>query len=493
VSAPPPTAASAPAIASASSRGALTVALSLPPQSLDPSLYIPFENNSIAAHFYEPLVSRDSQMRLQPHLAESYSRLNDTTWQFKLRPGVKFHNGEPFDAAAVKFSIERTLGNDRAPMRANISAIERVDVLDALTANIVTKGPYPLLPASLVGWGALIVPPAYASDPSGPLATRPVGTGPYTFVEWIKDDRVRMEAFDGYWRAPAAIKQVTFRTIPETATRLAELRTGGVDLAVAVSPSDVPGLDSGADTKSLQTTSVQVMRLAPYIERGGPLAVVQVRQALNYAIDWDAIVKTILGGLGKRDTLVVPPEAFGADRSIAPYPYDPVRAKALLAEGGYGGGFSTSITFRQGQLRGDEIAQAVAGFFGAVGVKTEVKQVEAGIFTEMQRSRSFDFVLGTWGGNGMFDADQYLVPTFRTGQTNAAYPDPELDVMLDRARVTLEASERAALYKQALTLVHDRALNVFGPQLFTLFGARKSLVWTARPDELVHAYDMTFA
>lgn len=203
-------------------------------------------------------------------------------------------------------------------------------------------------------------------------------------------------------------------------------------------------------------------------------------------------MSTILGGLGKRDTIIVPPEAFGADPSITPFPYDPARAKALLTEGGFGDGFSTSITFRQGQLRGDEIAQAAAGYFGAVGVRTEVKQVEAGVFADMQRSRSFDFVLGTWGGNGMFDADQYLVPTFRTGQTNAAYPDPELDGILDQARVALDPGQRAALYKQALTLAHGKALNVFGPQLFTLFGARKTLSWAARPDELVNAYDMAF-
>jgi len=469
----------------------LTIALSLPPQSLDPSLYVPFENNSILAHFCEPLVSRDAQLRLQPHLAESYSRLNDTTWQFKLRPNVKFHNGETFDAAAVKFSIERVLANDKAPMRANISAIDHVDVIDALTANFVTRGPYPLLPASITGWGGLIVPPAYAADPSGPMATKPVGTGPYKFVEWIKDDRVRMEAFEGYWRTPAAIKQVTFRTIPEAATRLAELKTGGVDLAVGIGPADMAGLDASPDTKSLQATSVQMMRIGPYPDKGGPLANIQVRQAMNYAVDWDAIVKTILGGLGKRDTIIVPPEAFGSDPSIKPYPYDPAKAKQALADGGFGSGFSTSLTFRQGQFRGDEISQAVAGYLGAVGIKTEVKQVEAGVFAELQRPRGFELVLGTWGGNGMFDADQYFVPMFRTGQTNAACPDPELDAIVDKARVTLEPGARADLYKQALTLAHDRALNIFGPQLVTLYGARKSLNWTARSDELVHAYEMS--
>jgi peptide/nickel transport system substrate-binding protein len=486
-----PAAAAAPASSGASAGRALTVALSLPPQSLDPSLYVPFENNSIVAHFCEPLVSRDAQLKLQPHLAESYSRLNDTTWQFKLRPNVKFHNGEAFDANAVKFSIERVLANDKAPMRANISAIERVDVVDPLTANIVTKGPYPLLPASITGWGALIVPPVYAADPAGPMATKPVGTGPYKFVEWIKDDRVRMEAFEGYWRTPAAIKQVTFRTIPEAATRLAELTTGGVDLAVGIGPADMAGLDASPDTKSLQATSVQMMRIGPYPDKGGPLANVQVRQAMNYAVDWDAIVKSILGGLGKRETIILPPEAFGADPSIKPYPYDPAKAKQALADGGFGGGFNTSLTFRQGQYKGDEISQAVAGYLGAVGIKTEVKQVEAGVFAELQRSRGFELVLGTWGGNGMFDADQYFVPMFRTGQTNAACPDPDLDALIDRARVTLDPGPRADLYRQALTMAHDKALNIFGPQLVTLYGARKSLNWTARSDELVHAYEMS--
>lgn len=194
--------AAAPATAAPSAGRVLTIALSLPPQSLDPSLYVPFENNSIAAHFYEPLVSRDPQLRLQPHLAESYNRLNDTTWQFKLRPNIKFHNGEAFDAAAVKFSIERTLNNDKAPMRANISAIERVDVVDALTANIVTKGPYPLLPvAGRVG----------RADRAAGLRRRSVraagdqaGPGRGRTSSWSGSRMVesRMEAFEGYWRTP---------------------------------------------------------------------------------------------------------------------------------------------------------------------------------------------------------------------------------------------------------------------------------------------------
>src|SRR5262249_15657454 len=142
----------------------------------------------------------------------------------------------------------------------------------------------------------------------------------------------------------------------------------------------VPGLDADPNTKSLQATCVQMMRFGPYPDKGGPLASVPVRQALNYAIDWDSIVKTILGGLGKRDTIIVPPEAFGSDPSIKPYPFDLAKAKSLLAEGGVGDGFSTSITFRQGQFKGDEIAQAAAGFLGAIGVKAEVKQVEAGVF-----------------------------------------------------------------------------------------------------------------
>jgi peptide/nickel transport system substrate-binding protein len=157
----------------------------------------------------------------------------------------------------------------------------------------------------------------------------------------------------------------------------------------------------------------------------------------------------------------------------------------------FGSGFSTSLTFRRGQFRGDEISQAVAGYLGAVGIKTEVKQVEAGVFAEPQRSRGFELMLGTWGGNGMFDADQYFVPMFRTGQTNAACPDPDLDAIVDKARVPLEPGPRADLYKQALTLAHDKALNIFGPQLVTLYGARKNLNRIARSDELVHAYEMS--
>ena len=255
---------------------------------------------------FDTLLRRNLKtLQLEGNLAESWRLLNDTTWQFKLRRDVKFHNGEPFDATAVKFSIDRMLDpKQAAPGRTSIATIDRVEIVDPLTVNVITKTPFPLLPVRMspghcgtVG----IVPPKYVAQVGDAgFAVKPVGTGPYKFVEWVKDERLVLDANKDYHRGAPAIDRLVFRPIPELTTRVAALLSGQADLVSDVPPDQVAKVKaSGVARTEVSTLGgfVIMMKITNYL-MPGPWQDVRVRKAMNHAIDMPTIIKTVLEGYG---------------------------------------------------------------------------------------------------------------------------------------------------------------------------------------------------
>src|SRR5439155_1407915 len=256
---------------------------------------------------FDTLLRRDLKpLKLEGNLAESWRLLTDTTWQFKLRRGIKFHNGEPFDAAAVKFSVERMLNPAQgAPGRTSIASIDHVDVVDPYTVNVVTKTPFPLLPVRMspghcgtVG----ILPPKYVAQVGdAAFAVKPVGTGPYRLVEWVNDERLVLDANKDYHRAAPAIERLVFRPVPELTTRVAALLSGQADLVSDVPPDQVAKIKaSGVARVEVSTLGgfVIMVKMTNYL-MPGPWQDARVRKAINYAIDLDTIIKTVLEGYGQ--------------------------------------------------------------------------------------------------------------------------------------------------------------------------------------------------
>src|SRR5437867_4167904 len=256
---------------------------------------------------FDTLLRRDLKtLKLEGNLAESWRLLNETTWQFKLRRGIKFHSGEPLDAAAVKYSIERMLNPKQgAPGRTSIATIDHVDVVDASTVNVVTSKPFPLLPVRMspghcgtVG----IVPPKYIEQVGDAgFAVKPVGSGPYKFVEWVKDERLVLEANRDYHRGAPALERLVFRPVPELTTRVAALLSGQADLVSDVPPDQVAKIKaSGVARTEVSTLGgfVIMVKMTNYL-MPGPWQDVRVRRAINYAIDMDTIIKTVLEGYGQ--------------------------------------------------------------------------------------------------------------------------------------------------------------------------------------------------
>ncbi|MCC7367395.1 MAG: hypothetical protein IT306_03170 [Chloroflexi bacterium] len=493
-----PAAAAAPASkpsGTASTKDTLIFAQTQDAISLDPPMHSLIQNNTTLMHIFDSLVYLDAQGKLQPMLATTWEVSPDgKSWTFKLRQGVTFHNGEPFDSAAVKFSIERTLNPDqKSPTRSKIAAITRVDAPDPSTVVFSTAQPFALLPYTLVGFGAMPVPPKYVQDKGdAEVAKNPIGTGPYKFVEWVKDDHITLEANPDYWGEKAKVKRVIIRPIPENATRVAELRSGGVDLIINPPPQEMAALNAG-DTKTYVQPSLWAIVVGINAIQPGPLQDKRVRQALNYAVDREAIVKGIFGGMGKTINSLAVPEVFGYDASLPVYPYDPAKARALLAEAGASTMQLVLTTRINNTLNDKDASEAIVGYLKAVGIDASVRTMENGVFAQWSNNKGRDGIwYGGWRGDYP-EVDGYAFSNLVSSQFQGYIKDDELDKTVLAAREAIDPAKRAELYKQVGKLSNDLATHIFLYQLPDTYAARKNLNWTPKPDSVIELWNATFS
>jgi len=447
---------------------------------------------------FDTLLRRNLKtLQLEGNLAESWRVVNETTWQFKLKRNVKFHNGEPFDAAAVKFSIERMLNPKQgAPGRTSIATIDHVDVVDAYTVNVITKAPFPLLAVRMspghcgtVG----IVPPKYlAQVGDAAFAIKPVGTGPYKFIEWVKDERLVLEANKDYHRGAPAIERLIFRPVPELTTRVAALLSGQADLVSDI-PPDQTGKIQSSGTAHVEISTlggfVIMVKMTNYL-MPGPWQDARVRKAINYAIDMDTIIKTVLEGYGQVLGVPLEKEAFGFNPNIKWYGYDPERAKALLREAGYASGFEMTLHAPNRRYMNDiEVMQAMAQMLGKVGIKAKVEVWEQSIYTTKWRKRELlPAYLVAWGGAGVFDGD-LLTNSLNSKSALAIFKNEALDKMLEEAQATNDPERRKAIYFKAQELILEEAPIIKAYQQAHIFGVSNRLDWKPWIDNMLFLYD----
>ncbi|MEK4341936.1 ABC transporter substrate-binding protein [Brevibacillus sp. FSL L8-0710] len=470
----------------------LVVAFDSDVPTMDPHMHN--EPNAITTnwHIFDSLLFLSRDLKIEPGLAESYEQKDDTTWIFKLRQGVTFHNGEEFNADAVKFSLERVLNEkQKSPQRGNISAISAVKVLDPYTVEIKTKEPYNLLPHRL--FYLSIVPPKYVQEVGDQeFAQKPVGTGPYKFAEWVKGDKIVLEANENYFKGAPKIKKVSFRVIPEVATQIAELQSGGVDIIRMVPPDMLAQLEGNPQLAVTSTPLLRVYYMA-FDTKKKPFDDARVRQAMNYAVDIDTIVKKVLADKAVRTPAGVNPNHFGFDESIKPYPYDPEKAKSLLKEAGYENGFETEIHYFTPGI-GQQITDAVISDLSKVGIKAKAKfYPESSSFVEKQRAGDLPFRLGHWGSYSVYDADAILQPMFDSkGVYSKYFNTPQLDALINEARSSVDQDKRKALYSQAQQLIYKEApwIFLFSPMDNQAYNAK--LQFQARADERIYAYEIDF-
>jgi peptide/nickel transport system substrate-binding protein len=409
-------------------------------------------------------------------LAESYKIVDSTTWDFKLRHGVKWHDGTPFTAEDVKYTWDDYLGQEGKARYGNRAVIDKVEIADPTTIRVTTKGPQAGL---LDRFGSLPVMPKKAREAVGADAfnLKPIGTGPYKVVEWVKGQRLVLEANPNYWAGKVFPQKLTIRPITDPTTRMAELKTGSAHIIQA---PPIPSLkeiqaDPNLDLKELKGGRTMTYKFnitkPPYND-------VRVRQAINYAVDRTSILEKVLEGHG---TILVGQFSEGwngFDSNLPPWPYDPAKAKELLAAAGQSSGLELNFSTTTGvYVKDREIAEAVAGQLEAVGVKTNIIVGEPTKLIGDWGAASFDgVVLGPWGTaadpDGMLNTQYYKKP---------GYQDAQLDALIDKSRAAVEPAQRTEALKEVNTYIHEQALNLEIHSQSEFWARRKAIEWEPYP------------
>lgn len=481
-------------LSEAAPKGKVVIAFSSEIGTLDPTITVTREAVIANWYLYDNLVGRDKTMRAVPHLAESVRNINPLTWEIKIRRGIRFHNGEPLTAEAVKFTAERILDPQvKSPIRWIFSWLERVEVVDDHTFRFITKAPNPLVPEALTSF--FPVPPQYFQKVGAAgFAKSPVGTGPYKFVEWRRGERLVLEANDAYWMGAPPIQTIIFRPVPETATQIAELLAGNVDVIRNVPPDQVPVIERSANARVTSTMVLRVVQLMMDANaRAGktPVVDLRVRQAINHALDVDGIIQHVLDGRATRIAAGLNPMHFGYDPAVKPYAYDPERAKALLHEAGYPSGFEIPLNYYSlSSSNAHQVVEAIAGYLGRVGIRVKRRYVaDAAQWQSALRGGKLEgLMLVSGGSNSMFDADAHYYLHLRSGQQNAYGSDPEIDQWLDAARATLDQGQRRELYGKVQRALADKAFWVPMYALHAIEGVSKKLAYEASGDEIMRVF-----
>jgi peptide/nickel transport system substrate-binding protein len=495
-----------PTVAMAAAAGKVVIAQGVDPTSLDMMNQQEQPASNVGAQMFESLLERDQSLKLQPMLAaEMPKSVAPTTYEFKLRKGVKFHNGEEFNAESVKFSIER-LVNPANKLRGSSSfaPIERVEIVDAYTVRIHTKKPWPVFLSHIALRQAAMYPPKeYAGKDTAAISKNPIGTGPYKFVRWTKDEEIVMEAFPGYWGGEAKIKTVVFKPIPDDAVRVAALQNGEIDVAVNIPPHLAGIIDKHPKIFLSTAPSIRTIQLMIYTHQmdaehkptgpyAGPTADKRVRQALAYAVDADEIIKSVMDGKAVRVATMLPSMHFGYDASLKPIKQDVAKSKKLLADAGFPNGVEIVLNGPQGRyVRDKEVAEAVAGQLNKAGIKTTLRTFE---FVNYLNNMVYVHKAGpVWligWGHPSLDAEAIYVPLFKSPNIFANWYNADFNGMVDEAQTTMDEKKRLALYHRINKLWIEEVPAIPLYQQIDLYGANKRLAWKARSDELIRAYDM---
>lgn len=462
--------------AGSSSKTTLTVSQSTDTTTLDPQKQGKMPSMNILINIFDTLVTRDNNNNLQPSLATDWKTVNDTTWQFKLRKGVKFQDGEDFNAAAVKYSIERLLDPKTKSPIVELSDVKEVDVVDDYTVNIVTKTPDPILPNKIVLFGGVIVPPQYIKEKGDDyFAKHPVGTGPFKFVSWEKDNKIELEANADYWGGAPSVQKLIIRIIPNAADVISALKTGEVDLAYDGITSDVAAeLQSSSNVKVETIPWIRTFYINIDTQSKTPLADQKVRQALNYAIDVPTMIKTILGGEAHQVSTLIPAQNFGYDKSVGAYSYDPAKAKELLAQAGYPDGFSTKLDATSEDA---SVVQAIAGQLSQVGVKVTVNLMDSTTLVSNIKAKKASplYFMGNTGWT--MDALSNFQSYVRSDRRYNRFPSTQLDKLVDIEEQTIDSAARQKAFTQIQQILKEQAPYIFLYQKDLQVAMQKNVSW----------------
>ena len=455
--------------AAAQSTG-IVVAMPRPIRAIDARLHVSTEEQQPFVHLFDGLTWMDESLDVRPALAESWESVDPQTWRFKIRQGVKFHNGEDFTAESVKFSFDQYVNMD--PPYNYIYLWDaawppEVEVESDDTVVIRTPAPSPVLLRWITRFGML---PQAATDPG--FAEAPIGTGPYKFVEWALGESVTVEAFPDYWDGAPKIERITWRTIPEAASRLAALQAKEIDLAWDVPPEQLDQL-TPPDFTVLENPTSQVGTV-PFNFRNAesPIADVRVRRAMTMAIDGQGLIDALLAGKAIASRGLAPQVVYAA-ADTGGYPARDVEgAKALLAEAGYPDGFDATIIFSAGEFPQDTaIMEAIMGQLSEIGINATLTEFDGAEFLERRDAPDWDFTndgAGAWMGDAQFFID--------SAGNVGAFESDEVVSLVAQASSAASEEERVKILGEAQQMIWDEVPYLWSFDRVSLHGMNARVV-----------------
>jgi peptide/nickel transport system substrate-binding protein len=467
----------------------LTIGLGEEPPGFDGYISTARDGVLLTRHLYDMLIYRNPEtFDYEPLLATEWNRVDDLTWEFKLREGVTFHDGSAFTAEDVVWTLT-TYANPETGARsqASVQWIDRVEAVDDMTVRIVSKTPFPAA-LEFISGSLPIYPSDYAQEVGlQEFSQAPIGTGPYKYAGG-DSGQFTLEAFDGYYegggKGTPAIKTLNIRIIPDTATRVAEVIGGNVEWIWNVPEDQVAQLDSLPNVTATLGSTMRIAMIA--MDAAGrtgadtPFANLKVRQAVSHAIDRTSIVKELVGGDGEVLNVPCYPLQFGCDTEAAVvYDYDPDKARALLAEAGYSDGFKVKMSSYRDRNR----AEAVQSYLAAVGIEAGLEIVQARASFSAWREGQVGLWYGDWGSFSIADVSASL-GNFFDGSTNDGARDPEIIDLLARADATVDEDARKEAYSTAIRLITEKAYWLPMHTIVMGYAYSSDLNFPANVDEL---------
>jgi len=479
--------------------GTLTVSSPQDPGSWDPVDTFLVNWASVATNIYDGLTYRGPDLKLVPGLATAWEELDGgKRLRFTLREGVKFHNGEPFNAEAVKFTFDRLLGEEgsKGPHKSIYAVIEKVEIIDEKTVDLHLKTPDPVLLTKLAGYGAMIVPPKYIQEKGEDyFNAHPVGTGPFKFVSYEPKVGIKLEAFADHWGGAPKLSNLNYRFISEPATAVAELQAGRVDLVIppTIPIGMIPTIQDDSNLEIITSAGPTVYALR-FNTRDGITKDPKVRKALILGVDRDTIIQSILGGQADPIASFQGKLSFGFDPAMKPLPYDPEQAKALLKEAGVAPGASVQIDVRGNDATFNEVVQAIASYLQLIGINATIKPYETNVLLNdiIPAGKTGAMFQQSWGG-WTLDYDNTAYSMYHSGEKWNPYDqDAELDKLLESQRSITDRAKREEILKQIANYAADRSLEMPLYNLNAIFGVSKRVKnFTPVPDSRLRLTDVT--
>lgn len=467
----------------------LTVALTSDVPSLDPTLDLSLHGFNFRLNVYDQLTETRADGSIGERLATSWQSSPDAkVWTFTVRSDAKFHDKSPVTVDDIVWTFKKILGDSRSALKVYLSKVQEVERAGDNQVRFTLSESVGIFPRQL-SFVSILPKKAFEAVGEQEFGRKPVGSGPYTLVRRISDDRIELAAFPDYWRGSPAIKQVTMRPIPSPLGRNSALLTGEIDIDPSVPPSLIPKLSSMSDVKAWKADALRVMYIGFNVNFTPAMADPNFRLAVDAAIDRQTIATRLLGGLGKPTGQLASAITFGHDPSISVPPFNPQKAKELVAKTSYKG---EPIPFQypnNNYANADDVAQAIAGYLKAVGINVELKPMEFSAFLPAWSQRKLDGMFYFAYGSSIFDSTDITTGLYETGSRIYAV-DPEIDRLAKAARAEVDQTKRKELFSKIFHISTASAAYVPLYEEVQSFATRAGVTWKPQADGFYRFYQM---